>query len=64
MSALVRGEKAAFVRLQENLGQIFSNLSDGLLLFDQQDRLVLATPSSNTETKGCGWTDEPRTGKG
>jgi len=42
----MRGEKAAFVRLQENLDQIFSNLSDGLLLFDQQDRLVLATPAA------------------
>jgi len=42
----MRGEKAAFVRLQENLGQIFSNLSDGLLLFDQHDRLVLATPAA------------------
>jgi hypothetical protein len=41
----MRGEKAAFVRLQENLGQLFHNLSDGLLLFDQQDRLVLATPA-------------------
>jgi HAMP domain-containing protein len=42
----MRGEKTAFVRLQENLGHIFSNLSDGLLLFDQQDRLVLATPTA------------------
>ncbi len=42
----MRGEKAAFVRLQENLDQLFSNLSDGLLLFDQQDRLVLATPAA------------------
>jgi signal transduction histidine kinase len=42
----MRGEKAAFVRLQENLDQIFSNLSDGLLLFDQWDRLVLATPAA------------------
>ena len=42
----MRGEKAAFVRLQENLGHLFSNLSDGLLLFDQQDRLVLATPAA------------------
>ena len=42
----MRGEKAAFVRLQENLDQIFINLSDGLLLFDQQDRLVLATPAA------------------
>src|SRR5208337_4100516 len=42
----MRGEKAAFVRLQENLDHVFSNLSDGLLLFDQQDRLVLATPAA------------------
>jgi signal transduction histidine kinase len=42
----MRGEKAAFVRLQENLDQLFANLSDGLLLFDQQDRLVLATPAA------------------
>jgi signal transduction histidine kinase len=41
----MRGEKAAFVQLQENLDQLFSKLSDGLLLFDQQDRLVLATPA-------------------
>ena len=39
----MRGEKAAFVELQENLDQLFSNLSDGLLLFDQTDRLALAT---------------------
>ncbi len=42
----IRGEKAAFIRLQENLDQLFANLSDGLLLFDQQDRLVLATPAA------------------
>ena len=42
----MRGEKAAFVRLQENLDHLFSNLSDGLLLFNQQDRLVLATPAA------------------
>ena len=42
----IRGEKAAFVRLQENLDNVFSNLSDGLLLFDQQDRLVLASPAA------------------
>ncbi len=42
----MRGEKAAYFRLQENLGHVFSNLSDGLLLFDQQDRLVLATPAA------------------
>ena len=41
----MRGEKAAFVQLQENLDQLFSRLSDGLLLFDNQDRLVLATPA-------------------
>jgi signal transduction histidine kinase len=49
----MRGEKAAFVRLQENLDHIFSNLSDGLLLFDQQDRLVLATPAA-THFLGAG----------
>jgi signal transduction histidine kinase/HAMP domain-containing protein len=42
----MRGEKAAFVRLQENLDHLFSNLSDGLLLFDQQDRLVLASSAA------------------
>ncbi len=41
----MRGEKAAFVALKENLNQLFSNLTDGLLLFDKQDRLVLATPA-------------------
>ena len=40
----MRGEKAAFVALKENLDQLFGKLTDGLLLFDQQDRLVLATP--------------------
>jgi PAS domain S-box-containing protein len=40
----IRGEKAAFVALQENLDHLFSKLSDGLLLFDQRDRLALATP--------------------
>ena len=42
----MRGDKAAFVQLQENLDKVFSNLTDGLLLFDQQDRLVLATPAA------------------
>ena len=42
----MRGEKAAFVELRENLDDLFSNLTDGLLLFDQQDRLVLATPAA------------------
>lgn len=41
----IRGEKAAFVALKENLDQLFSNLADGLLLFDSQDRLALATPA-------------------
>ncbi len=40
----MRGEKAAFVALKENLDQLFARLTDGLLLFDQQDRLVLSTP--------------------
>lgn len=39
----IRGEKAAFVALKENLDQLFSNLTDGLLLFDSRDRLALAT---------------------
>jgi signal transduction histidine kinase len=41
----IRGEKAAFVALKENLDQLFANLADGLLLLDKQDRLVLATPA-------------------
>jgi signal transduction histidine kinase/HAMP domain-containing protein len=41
----MRGEKAAFVALKENLDQLFSNLTDGILLFDKQDTLVLATPA-------------------
>jgi signal transduction histidine kinase len=40
----IRGEKAAFVALKENLDQMLANLADGLMFFDQQDRLVLATP--------------------
>lgn len=40
----IRGEKAAYVALQENLDQMLANLADGLMFFDQQDRLVLATP--------------------
>ena len=66
----MRGEKAAFVRLQENLDQLFSNLSDGLLLFDQQDRLVLATPAAQrflgagiriTGASPGAWKSSPRT---
>jgi signal transduction histidine kinase/HAMP domain-containing protein len=41
----IRGEKNAFTRLKENLDQLFANLADGLLLFDKQDQLVLATPA-------------------
>ncbi len=41
----MRGEKAAFLKLKENLDQLFANLADGLLLFDRQDQLVLATPA-------------------
>jgi signal transduction histidine kinase/HAMP domain-containing protein len=48
----MRGEKAAFVQLQENLDQLLSKLSDGLLLFDGQDRLVLATPAA-ARMLGC-----------
>jgi len=40
----IRGEKAAFVALQENMDHLFSKLTDGLLLFDLHDRLVVATP--------------------
>ena len=40
----IRGEKAAFMALQENLDHLFSKLTDGLLLFDLHDRLVVATP--------------------
>lgn len=42
----IRGEKAAYLALKENLDQLFANLVDGLLMFDHQDRLALATPSS------------------
>ncbi len=42
----MRGEKAAFVELKENLDQLFSQLSDGLLLSDKDDRLVLVTPAA------------------
>ncbi len=41
----IRGEKAAFVALKDNLDQLLGNLADGLMFFDQQDRLVLATPA-------------------
>ncbi len=41
----IRGEKAAFVALRDNLDQLLADLTDGLMLFDKQDRLVLATPA-------------------
>ena len=41
----MRGEKTAFLKLKENLDQLFANLTDGLMLFDRQDQLVLATPA-------------------
>jgi signal transduction histidine kinase/HAMP domain-containing protein len=41
----IRGEKAAFTKLKENLDQLFSKLADGLMLFDNQDKLLLATPA-------------------
>ncbi|PYV18600.1 MAG: hypothetical protein DMG21_04500 [Acidobacteria bacterium] len=41
----MRGEKAAYLELQERLDQLFANLADGLMLFDKDDRLALATPS-------------------
>ncbi len=42
----IRGEKAAYVALKENMDQLLANLTDGMLLFDQQDRLVMTTPSA------------------
>lgn len=41
----MRGDKAAYLALRENLDRLFANLTDGLMLFDREDRLVLATPS-------------------
>lgn len=42
----LRGEKAAYLALKENLDGLFANLADGLLMFDNQDRLAFATPSA------------------
>ncbi len=42
----MRGEKAAFMALKDNLDQLLADLTDGLMLFDKQDRLVLATPAA------------------
>ncbi len=41
----IRGEKAAFLALKDNLDHLLANLADGLMLFDQQERLILATPA-------------------
>lgn len=41
----MRGEKAAFVKLKGNLDQLFAKLTDGVLVFDKEDRLILATPA-------------------
>ena len=41
----IRGEKAAYIALKDNLDQLFGKLAEGWLLFDPQDRLVLATPA-------------------
>ncbi|MGH9446036.1 MAG: ATP-binding protein, partial [Terriglobia bacterium] len=41
----MRGDKAAYLALKENMGQMIANLADGLMLFDGEDRLILATPS-------------------
>lgn len=41
----MRGEKAAYLALRENLDQLYANLVDGLMLFDHDDRLLLATSS-------------------
>ncbi len=43
----IRGEKAAYLALQGNLDQLLANLTDGLLLFGGDGRLVLATPSAS-----------------
>jgi len=42
----MRGEKAAYVALKEGLDRLLVNLTDGLLLFDQENRLVMATPAA------------------
>ncbi|MGH9345435.1 MAG: sensor histidine kinase [Terriglobia bacterium] len=41
----MRGDKAAYLELRENMDQLFANLVDGLMLFDDEDRLALATTS-------------------
>jgi signal transduction histidine kinase len=42
----IRGEKSAYQKLKDNLDHLLANLADGLLLFDKEDRLVLATPTA------------------
>ncbi|HUY14542.1 MAG TPA: ATP-binding protein [Terriglobia bacterium] len=41
----IRGEKAAYIALKDNLDQLFGKLAEGWMLFDPQNRLVLATPA-------------------
>ncbi|MGH9455632.1 MAG: histidine kinase dimerization/phospho-acceptor domain-containing protein, partial [Terriglobia bacterium] len=41
----IRGEKAAYLTLKDNLDQLFGKLAEGWLLFDPQNRLMLATPA-------------------
>lgn len=41
----MRGDKAAYLALKENMDQLMANLADGLMLFDGEDRLILVTPS-------------------
>jgi len=43
----IRGDKAAYLALKENLDQLFANLTDGVMLFDSKDRLVLVTPAAS-----------------
>lgn len=43
----MRGEKAAYVQLRENTDRLFANLVDGLMLFDAENRLALATASAS-----------------
>jgi signal transduction histidine kinase len=43
----IRGDKAAYLALKENLDQLFANLTDGVMLFDGEDRLVLVTPAAS-----------------
>jgi signal transduction histidine kinase len=41
----IRGDKAAYLALKENMDHLIGNLVDGLMLFNGEDRLILVTPS-------------------